>query len=97
MVKNALADSKNNHIAKNEMEMGKYSLWYHAHKISRLSVRTMIKGTQLNFKKECFIELNCLAIKRYVSSASLSGCYTLCPEVEKSFMFSETSLNTNSW
>ena len=97
MVKNALADSEKNHIAKNEMGMGKYSLWYHTHKMSRLSTRTMIKGTQLNFKKECFIELNCLAIKRYVSSAFLSDCYTLCPEVEKSFMFSETYLNTNFW
>ena len=64
MVKNGLANPKNNHIAKNEMGMGKYSLRYHTHKISRLCTRKSINGTQLNFKK-CFMELNCLAIKRH--------------------------------
>ena len=50
-------------------------------KFLRLCARKMIKGTQLNFEKRCFIELNCLAIKRHeriqndVSSASLSDCY----------------------
>ena len=64
MVKNTLAGPKNNHMAKNEMGMGKYSLRYHSHKISRLYTKNMIKGTQLKFKKGCFMGLNCLAIKR---------------------------------
>ena len=33
--KNALVDPKNNRMEKNEMGMGKYSLRYHAYKISR--------------------------------------------------------------
>ena len=32
MVKNVLAGPKNNHMAKNEVVIGKYSLRYHAHK-----------------------------------------------------------------
>ena len=60
IVRNALAGPKHNHMTKNEMEMGKYSLIYHKHKISRLCMRKMIKGTQLNFKKGYFIKLNCL-------------------------------------
>ena len=65
MVKNTLAGAKNNHMAKIEMEMGEYSVRYHAHKISRFCARKMIEGTQLNFKKGCFMDLNCLAIKRH--------------------------------
>ena len=65
MVENTLAGRENNHMAENEMGMGKYSLRYYAHKISRLYQRKMIKGTQLNFKKGYFIELNCLAIQRH--------------------------------
>ena len=63
MVKNALVGPKNNHMAKNEVGMGTVSGV--AHKISKLFARKMIKGTQLNFRKRCFMELNCLAIKRH--------------------------------
>ena len=58
MVKNALAGPKSNHMAKNDMEICKYSLKYHAHKTARLCATKMIKETQLNFKKGIF----CLAI-----------------------------------
>ena len=81
MVKDSLAYLKNNQMAKNEMGMGNYSLRYHTHKISRLYARKIIKGAQLNFKKGCFMELNCLAIKIHkriyndVSIASLPDCY----------------------
>ena len=51
-------------MAKNEMGMDKNNLRYHAHKISWLYARKMIKGTQLNIKKGYFMKLNFLAIKR---------------------------------
>lgn len=44
MVKDALAGPKNNYMTKNEREMGKYSLRYHTHKLSRLYARKMIKA-----------------------------------------------------
>ena len=37
---------------------------YYAHKRPGLCARKIIKGTQLNLKKPCFIEPNYLAIKR---------------------------------
>ena len=60
MVKNNVADPKNNHIAKNDMGMGKYSLRYHIHKISRFCAKKMINGTH---KKGCFIEAKLLSHK----------------------------------
>ena len=64
MVRNALAGPKNNHMLQNEMGMGKYSLRYHTHTFSWLCTRKMIKETQLNFEKGCFLGLNCLTIRR---------------------------------
>ena len=65
MVKNALAGPKNNCVTKNEREMRKYSLRYHTQNFKALRKKND-KGTQLNFKKGCFMEQNCLAIKRHI-------------------------------
>ena len=51
MVKNALADTKSNHIAKNEMGMGRVSSITHT-KFQGSAREKMIKGTQLNFKQD---------------------------------------------
>ena len=45
MVKNGLASPKNNHIAKNEMGMGKYSLRYHTHNFKTLHKKNDKKDT----------------------------------------------------
>ena len=52
MVKDALAGPKNNYMTKNEREMGKYSLRYHTHKLSRLYARKMIKAHSWTLKKD---------------------------------------------
>ena len=55
-----MAGPKNNHMAKNDMGMGKYSLNYYIHKISRLCAKKMINGTH---KKGCFIEAKLIGHK----------------------------------